>query len=220
MNLIKTSLILGIGLSAAMVPAQEEAADATASSGLIVNNRTDEERINFLIEVANVYFKEDDFLSAMNAYERILEIDPNNHEARYTIAHVYINAKVYDKAEAGLLELIELYPEDFKLKNNLAWMYATAEDPKYRNGKKAVRFAQEALVLAPDDHHVWSTLSEAHYINGDYEKAYNAIKTMAAKAAKYAQGVTKEQVDDYNEQIRKCKRAWDTQKMLQEAEEE
>ena len=37
---------------------------------------------------------------------------------------------------------------------------------------------------------------------------------MASLAARYGTGITKESVESYNEQIRKCKRAWDTQKML------
>ncbi|MDF7798765.1 CDC27 family protein [Pontiellaceae bacterium B1224] len=201
-------------------PAQETNSAAPAAGGLQINSRTDEERIQFLLEIAQVYYKEKNFDSAVNAYERILEIDPEHKEARYIIAHVYIDAKQYTKAETLLIELGAETPEDFKLKNNLAWLYATAEDPKVRNGAKAVRIAQEAMVLAPNDHHVWSTLSEAHYINGEYEKAYRAIEQMAALASRYGQGLTQENVDSYNEQIRKCKRAWDTQKMLEGEDEE
>lgn len=210
-------MLFGITLSAA---AQETVSGSSSGSGLIVTDRTDEERIRFLLDVAQVYFQEDDFESAMSAYERVLEIDPENTEANYIVAHVYISAKAYAKAEALLLKLIELDPDDFTLKNNLAWLYATAEDPKFRDGKKAVRYAQEAMVIEPNDHHIWSTLSEAHYINGDYEKAYNAITTMAKLASKYGKGVTQEQVESYNEQIRKCKRAWDTHKMLEGEEDE
>lgn len=214
-----SALPLTVFLLAGITQAQETQTVSQASS-LTLDNRTDTERIDFLMNVANVYFAEDDFESAVSAYERILEIDPENKQARYIIAHVYISAKKYAQAEALLLELIDDEPEDFKLKNNIAWLYATAEDPKIRNGKKAVRFAQEAMVIAPNDHHVWSTLSEAHYINGDYKKAYDAITTMAKLASKYGSGVTKEQVDSYNQQIRKCKRAWDTQKMLEGEEDE
>lgn len=200
--------------------AQETNIAAPIAGGLQLNSQTDEERIQFLMEVAQVYFKEKNYESAVNAYERILEINPEQKEARYIIAHVYIDAKQYAKAEELLIELVNAAPEDFKLKNNLAWLYATAEDPKIRSGAKAVKIAQEAMVLAPNDHHVWSTLSEAHYINGEYEKAFRAIKQMAALAARYGQDLTKESVDDYNDQIRKCKRAWDTQKMLAGEDEE
>lgn len=200
--------------------AQETNIAAPIAGGLQLNSQTDEERIQFLMEVAQVYFKEKNYESTVNAYERILEINPEQKEARYIIAHVYIDAKQYAKAEELLIELVNAAPEDFKLKNNLAWLYATAEDPKIRSGAKAVKIAQEAMVLAPNDHHVWSTLSEAHYINGEYEKAFRAIKQMAALAARYGQDLTKESVDDYNDQIRKCKRAWDTQKMLAGEDEE
>ena len=193
---------------------------APSSSGFSISGRTDQERIKFLKEVAQAYFKDDDFESAVSAYERILEIDPKDQESRYIIGHAYISAKQYGKAEASLTALVEENPENFQLLNNLAWLYATAEDPAYRDGQKAVQLAREAMVLAPNDHHIWSTLAEAYYINGDYEKAYRAINQMASLAMRYGTNITKESVDEYNEQIRKCKRAWDTQKMLEGDDEE
>lgn len=219
---MKTILIIAaLTASISAIYAQTNAPVETSSlSSLQVETRTDEERIEFLLNVADVYFKENDFDSAVNAYERILEIDPKHKQARYIVAHVYINAKQYKKAEELLLELMAEDPEDFKLLNNLAWLYATAEDPKFRNGKKAIKLAQEAMTLAPNDHHVWSTLSEAYYVSGEYEKAHRAIVHMASLAMRYGRDVTKEQVDEYNEQIRKCKRAWDAEKMFSEAEEE
>lgn len=215
-------IALFILLNVALNPAASAQLETNAapSSGLQLNNRTDAERIEFLLSVAEVYFSEEDFESALTAYERILEIDPKNEQSRYIIAHVYISAKEYGEAEKLLLELIDVNPDDFKLKNNLAWLYATAENPKYRNGKKAVRYAQEAMAISPNDHHIWSTLSEAHYINGEFEKAFKAITNMAKLASRYGKGLTEEQVGDYNEQIRKCKRAWDTQKMLEGDDEE
>ncbi len=190
-----------------------------SGGGLQIDTRTEAERIEFLMKVASVYIEEDDFVSAVGAYERILEIDPQNREASFVLSHVYINAKQYAKAEAKLLELIEQYPDDFQLKNNLAWLYATAEDPAFRNGKKSIQLAQEAMAIAPNDHHVWSTLSEAYYVTGDYEKAYRAIKHMAWLATSYGMQMSKEMVDEYNEQIMKCRRALDTEKALKGEDE-
>ncbi len=184
------------------------------ATGLTIATRTPEERIAFLLEVAQVYFNEKDYSSAIGAYERILEIDPGHEEARYVVAHVYINAKQYPKAETALKSLIEDAPDDFKLKNNLAWLYATADDPAFRNGRKAIELAQEAMVLAPNDHHVWSTLAEAYYVSGEYEKASRAVLQMAALAARYGTDITEESVGEYNEQIRKCQRALEADKAL------
>jgi tetratricopeptide (TPR) repeat protein len=181
-----------------------------SSNFKITADRTEDERIQLLLDVAQAYITEEDFLSAINAYERVLTIDPKHAQARYVIGHIYINAKQYKKAEAILLSLTEENPEDFKLWNNLAWLYATAEDPSFRNGKKAVKYAHEAMTLAPLDYHVWSTLSEAYYISGEYEKSYRAITHMASLAARYGTDITEESVNEYNEQIRKCKRAMDT----------
>ena len=217
---MKRTLIHGI-LLAAMLSMLASAQDsATGTSGLKLSDRTEAERIQFLLQVASAYFAEDDFGAAIGAYERILEIDPSHQESRYIIGHVYINAKQYAKAEKILSQLVAEYPDDFKLRNNLAWLYATADDPAFRNGRKAIKHAQEAMILAPTDHHVWSTLAEAHYINGEYEKAYRAIIHMASLAARFGTDITQESVESYNEQIRKCKRAWDTQKMIEGTDDE
>ena len=200
--------------------AQTNTTAALPSSSLkIVDERSEEDRIQFLLDVAQSYIAEKNFDSAINAYERILSVDPTHKQTRYIIAHIYINAKQYKKAEVALRELIEESPEDFQLWNNLAWLYATAEDPSIRNGKKAVVCAHEAMTLAPNDHHVWSTLSEAYYVSGEYEKSYRAINHMAKLAALYAKDLSKEAVDDYNEQIRKCKRAMDTAESMKSFKE-
>ncbi len=232
-----TTLILASACLAASALAQNETTNAAAQAesetvstnapaqpaaagGLQIEERTDEERIQLLLDVASVYFEDKDYQSAVDAYERVLEIDPENKEARFIVSHVYISAKQYAKAEKSLIRLVDEYPEDFQIKNNLAWLYATAEDPSVRNGEKAIRLAQEAMVEAPNDHHVWSTLAEAYYVTGQYEKAYRAIQQMAALATKYGRGITKETVAEYNEQILRCKRAWDSEKALNGEDED
>lgn len=204
------------------VRAQEEtfSSNAPASSLRLSAGRTQEKRIEFLIEVAQAYEKEGDLASAADAYERVLQIDPTHRSARLLTSHIYIVTKQYNKAEALLLELIEDAPDNFTLMNNLAWVYATAEDPSIRNGEKAITLAQKALVMAPNDHHVWSTLSEAYYMSGDYEKAHRAIEQMARLATRYGRDITEKSIAEYNEQIRKCKRALDTAEAMKKEEAE
>lgn len=187
----------------------ESATNSIPSSLQITGERSDEDRLQFLLEVAKSYAAEKDLESALGAYERILEIDEAHIEARFVASHLYIESKQYKQAESMILELIEEFPENFQLWNNAAWLYATADDPSIRDGKKAVRYAQEALTIAPNDYHIWSTLSEAYYVNGDYEKAHRAILQMVRLAIRYGSNVTEDQVKEYNEQILKCKRAID-----------
>lgn len=210
--------IIPILILCASVVLAKDAINAPSSkeymSGLKIENRTDHERIQFLLNVALAYYNEKDYDSSINAYERILKIDPTNKEARFIVSQVYMKVNQYGKAEKTLMNLMKEYPNDFQLLNNLAWLYATAGDPAYRNGQKAIKLAQEALVLSPYDHHVWSTLGEAYYVNGDYEKAYRAITQMANLAAQSGKKVAQGEIDAYNEQIRKCRRAWETEKAL------
>jgi tetratricopeptide (TPR) repeat protein len=220
MKTITKSLIFCVfPLVSAFAQEEKPSGGAPESSLNISTSRTHEERIQFLFDVAQAYTIEKDFPAAIDAYERILEMDPMQPQARYIVAHIYISAKEYKKAETILLELTQESPEDFKLWNNLAWLYATAEDLSMRNGKKAVACAQEAMTLAPNDYHVWSTLAEAYYVSGDYEKAYRAITHMASIAARYAKDMTKESIEDFNEQILKCKRAMDTEEAMKGEEE-
>jgi tetratricopeptide (TPR) repeat protein len=215
----KYFLFIVLPISMACAQGDNSTNSAAASSLIISGDRTQEERIIFLLDVAHAYVNEGDIIATIDAYERILEIDPNNLQARHAVGHTYISAKQYKKAETLLLALIEEYPEDFKLWNNLAWLYATAEDLSIRDGKKATKYAQEAMTLAPNDYHVWSTLSEAHYISGEYEKAYRAVMHMASLAARFGTDITEENVNEYNEQIRKCKRAIDTEEAMKPEED-
>lgn len=210
-----------LALPISMGFAQGDGATNSARSSLqISGERSQEERIQFLLDVAQSYSSEEDILSAIGAYERILAIDPAHVQARYVAGHLYITTKDYKKAEAVFLALIEEFPEDFKLWNNMAWLCATAEDPSIRDGKKAIKYAHEAMTLAPNDYHVWSTLSEAYYVSGEYEKAHRAILHMASLAIRYGTDVTEESVKEYNQQILKCKRAMDTAKSMEAAEEQ
>ncbi|MEN7972881.1 MAG: tetratricopeptide repeat protein [Verrucomicrobiota bacterium] len=212
-------LLCTLPLSVAMAQEETPSTNAPVSSLGLSVQQSQEKRIEFLLEVAQAYAAEENYSAAVDAYERILEIDPEHLQTRYVVAHIYISAKQYKKAETFLLQLIEEYPQDFKIWNNIAWLYATAEDPTVRNSQKAIKCAHEAMVLAPNDHHVWSTLAEAYYVAGEYEKAQRAIRHMTSLAIRYGTGITKESVESYNEQIKKCQRAMDTAEALKKTDQ-
>jgi tetratricopeptide (TPR) repeat protein len=135
-----------------------------------------------------------------------LETDPKDRATRTVLASTLGQARQYTEAIALFKELLEEFPHDFRLNNNLAWLYATAEDVQYRDGRKALNYARKALLAAPLSHHVWSTVSEAYYVSGEYDKAKNA--------AVQAYLIYKEnKADDiilqagYEKQIEKCLRA-------------
>jgi uncharacterized protein HemY len=59
--------------------------------------------------------------------------------------------------------------------NNVAWFLATSADPEFRDPKKAVALATNAVGLAPKARHIWNTLGAAHYRAGDWKAAVTAL---------------------------------------------
>ena len=142
---------------------------------------------------------------AIRLFQEILAKDPKNKRARFGLSAMYIKLEDYKKA----LEILEVmtveFPDDYSLKNNIAWLYATAKDHSIRNASKAITYAQEALMGNPIDYHVWSTLSEAYYMSTQYDKALRA----AGEALRLAQQreASKADIGEYKAQMDKCTKA-------------
>lgn len=215
-----TKCFLLIALPIFVSPAQgEEGTNSIPKKFNISRERSKEERIQFFINVGQSYATEEDIKSAIEAYERVFAIEPDHLETKARIAHLYTTDKQYRKAEAAFLALLKEYPDNFTFWNNLAWLYATSEDPSFRNGEKAIKFAHEALTLAPKDHHVWSTLAEAYYLLEEYEKSHRAILHMASLPVRRGADISDQSIIKYREQILKCKRAMDTAKSMKKDED-
>ena len=149
---------------------------------------------------------------AMKAFQDALALDDQNHRALFGIGTAYIQMQEFRKALDVLEDLSRKYPKDYSLLNNIAWLYATSEDHSVRNGVKAVKAAQDALLLAPSDYHVWSTLAEAYYVSGKYEKALRCAEE-AVELGKQKRAPMKD-MRDYRKQIGKSKRAAEAMSLM------
>jgi tetratricopeptide (TPR) repeat protein len=179
---------------------------------------SDDEKIAMLLELGGIYLKENNLEDALRIYKRVLDADPENQDALNLSSLIYVNTHNYKNALETMQQLAELTPEDYQQLNNMAWVYATATDPQYRDAVKAIDLAQQALVMSPYSHHVWSTLSEAYFANGDYERADACIRQVVAVATAQNVKISQEMVDTYNQQIRKCNRARETQELLDQVQ--
>lgn len=150
---------------------------------------------------------------AVAAFNAVLQKAPANAKARFGLGTMYIQMEQYTNA-LGVMEPMMLEsPKDYSLKNNVAWLYATAKDSSIRNGKKAVALAQEALVLAPRDFHVWSTLAEGYYVLGQYDRAFRNAEE-ALRLAQLA-GADRPTLADYERQLQKSKRAAEAMSLME-----
>jgi tetratricopeptide (TPR) repeat protein len=59
--------------------------------------------------------------------------------------------------------------------NELAWLLATTPDVQYREPAQAVQHGLEAVRLMPQDADAWNTLGVAHYRNGQWNEAIDAL---------------------------------------------
>lgn len=150
---------------------------------------------------------------ATAGFRYVLTMDPANKRARFGLGNVLIQTGRYAEARDVFERLVAEQPEDFSLKNNLAWLYATAKDNAIRSGSRALELAQQALMMAPTDHHVWSTLSESYYVLGQYKRAQRAAQIALDLAA--PRPGTERSVVEYKRQLDKCQRAAEAMSIIE-----
>lgn len=105
-----------------------------------------------------------------NIIKRELVKSPENSDLYGHLGDLYYSNKDYTKTVQAYEQSIALEPDNPKVLNNLAWLYATCEDEIFRNPQKALRFAEKAATLE-ESPHVLDTLAESYYVNGWLEKA-------------------------------------------------
>ena len=189
---------------------------AQNNSTLFPDNDLDDknDRIETLRTIAGIYYQTKDYDSALLTYEKILQERANDEEALYMKGVIFISDKNYKKAVDHLEAQIKLNSDNYHNYNNLAWLYATADDVNFRNAKKSLDLSLKALVLAPYDKHIWSTLAEAYFISGNFIKAKRAMQQVVALATQDGSKLTEDMVKIYNSQIEKFERAINTQKLI------
>ena len=89
--------------------------------------------------------------------------------------------KNYECAVSGYKASLRLKPENAEALNNLAWLYATAQDTSWRNPAEALRLSRMAVELDPKPH-ILDTLAESYFQNGDYQAALATINLAIAQS--------------------------------------
>jgi len=80
-------------------------------------------------------------------------------------------AKRYVEAERAYREALELWSDNGRALNNLAWMLLTADDVTFRRPQEALSLAEQAVRLAPDDVEHLDTLATAYDALGRHLEA-------------------------------------------------
>lgn len=116
-------------------------------------------------------------------YINQLQPPPGQPTVEWYLAISRIMAKKHHYAGAvkAYRKALMLDPDNPDIMNNIAWLYATAEDPEFRRPQQALMFAVRAASIKPESF-ILDTLAECFFINGYVKRAVDVEKEALAKA--------------------------------------
>lgn len=121
------------------------------------------------------WYKKGNEEKAIEDFNKVIILD-----ARWTAAYVYrglcrMNREEYQQALSDYKTAFSLNAEDATAHNNLAWLYATAKDEKFRDREKALEHARKAAELTKENNaEILDTLARAYFINDKKKEALEA----------------------------------------------
>lgn len=149
-----------------------------AFGGVISARFIKEGKIKDNINLGNKYLQEGKYEEAILAFEKTIQIDPKNVEARIQLARTYINLKKYDKAENVLKEAMDIDVKNLKPKQELIKLYIlegkeliTAQ--KYQEGKE---YFNKAIELSKEDASIYLEIAENYVSINQLDEAVKILE--------------------------------------------
>ncbi|MFQ5601477.1 MAG: tetratricopeptide repeat protein, partial [Candidatus Krumholzibacteriia bacterium] len=123
--------------------------------------------------------------SAITRFEVAAERAPHYAEVHHNLAAAFLQKGEYARALEHYRNTLEVEPEHGGALNNLAWLLATCPDAALRDGDAAVRSAEKALRVAPDESPgLLDTQAAAYAEAGRFENAVATAERARALAAR------------------------------------
>jgi tetratricopeptide (TPR) repeat protein len=114
-----------------------------------------------------------DLDGALRDLQAANERDPQNHLIAAEIGRVYTQRSDFASAEKWLTRARDLQPDDPLGWKALAELYVGRT---YGSREQAIKVAQQAVSLAPDDAEAWAWLGLAHLLNGARGEAEDELR--------------------------------------------
>ncbi len=118
----------------------------------------------------------------MSSIEHSLRLEPGNPGLLAAYGGMLLDAHRIREAESTLRKALALAPDNARILNNLAWLYATSPPP-FLNPGVALELASKAVQIDPDPS-IMDTLAESQYVNGHYQEAIDTIEAAMVKRPK------------------------------------
>ena len=126
---------------------------------------------------------------------RELEKKPDNPQLYKALGDLLYSKKRYSEAIDSYEQSIIYNANSPEVLNNLAWLYATCDDKKFRNPKRALELAIIAVSLKQSPH-ILDTLAESYYVNGLINEAIST-ELRAMKSAKKNRSYYEKQLEKF-----------------------
>ncbi len=120
--------------------------------------------------IVNAWYRKGHFDQAILYYTNALIINPSDFKALSNRGDAWDEKGNIQGAINDYYSALEINPNHAYVSNNLAWIFATCKNEKYRNGFKAVELASKAVEIVPDEFTL-STLAAAYAEAGDFDDA-------------------------------------------------
>jgi serine/threonine-protein kinase len=117
---------------------------------------------------------------AITLYRKAIALDPDLVRADLALIRLLLAQGKRDEAIAETRAAVAARPNHAPHHNNLAWIFVSHPDARFRDARLAIELGSTAVELAPEEAAYWNTLGAARYRGGDWNGAIGALeKSMA-----------------------------------------
>ncbi|PYI89403.1 MAG: hypothetical protein DMF03_07685 [Verrucomicrobia bacterium] len=122
--------------------------------------------------LAKAFLQKGQLADAMVHYRKLLELEPNNEEGRNILGTVLARQGRIREAVEQWETVLAIQPENGNAMSNLAWVFAASPEESLRDGRQAVRLAEQALQLSGGKiPMIFRTLAAAYAENSRFSQA-------------------------------------------------
>lgn len=145
---------------------------ASAETELLEGLKRTPQEPTLRLQLASVYLAQEKYADAIAQYQRALAIKPDSWTAQFRLAQAYELTGERERAIAAYRRALALQPTSHQTLNNLAYVCAQANT----NLDEALRWAQKADKIAPNNAGILDTLGFVHYQRKEYDDALKYLQ--------------------------------------------